>query len=176
LTHEELLELVDLLEQNPGEERLILKWVWEGQTAKDICIGTQGLIGLRKEKSADEVQLEEDFDEPVFPDRRNRGISDKPYFDEENDCWAVDTDHGHEEGDLLYVVSEYVRGGLYFPFSYGPDGARDHEHEFELVIQSLLYDPKTFSIEGYEEYYSAQELKLLKAIQDKLLEKSGEDN
>ncbi len=32
-----------------------------------------------------------------------------------------------------------------------------HAHSFEGVIQALLDDPEGFSIEGLEEYYSAQE-------------------
>jgi hypothetical protein len=49
-------------------------------------------------------------------------------------------------------------------------GGRGHDHYFEGVLEALLDDPEGFSIQGYEEYYSKQEMELLEAIQRKLKE------
>ena len=80
-------------------------------------------------------------------------------------------DRDSEEGDLLYVSSEFARTGLYFP--YNDSQTKDweysgHAHSFEGVLHALLDDPEEFTIEGFEEYYSAQEQKMLADIQEKL--------
>lgn len=38
------------------------------------------------------------------------------------------------------------------------------------VLESLLDDPEGFSIQGFEDYYSKQEIEMLEAIQKKLRE------
>lgn len=75
-----------------------------------------------------------------------------------------------EEGPLDYVVSEYVKGGLFFPFWIGNQDYHEHAHDFNGALRFLLSDPVTFSIKGFEEYYSAQEIKLLEQFRKKLLE------
>ena len=74
-----------------------------------------------------------------------------------------------KEGDLLYVASEYARTGFCFPYrTKDTKDWQEHAHGFEGVIEALLEDPENFSIEGFEEYYSRQELEMLMAIQEKL--------
>ena len=36
------------------------------------------------------------------------------------------------------------------------------------MLEALLEDPEYFSIEGFEEYYSQQEIRLLTAIKEKI--------
>ena len=94
----------------------------------------------------------------------------RPYYDWNDKCWRITfPDRDAEEGDLLYVASEYARSGLYFPYqtTKALDG-HGHDHYFEGVLEALLDDPTGFSISGYEEYYSKQELELLNSIQRKL--------
>ena len=80
-------------------------------------------------------------------------------------------DRDAEEGDLLYVASEYARTGLYFPYyTTKAFGGRGHDHYFEGVLESLIDDPEGFSIQGFEEYYSKQEIEMLETIQRKLKE------
>ena len=44
--------------------------------------------------------------------------SNRPYYVETAQLWKVDIPGwGIEEGDLLYVASEYARAGLIFPYS-----------------------------------------------------------
>ena len=43
-----------------------------------------------------------------------------------------------------------------------------YDHSFEGVIRALLEDPEGFTIEGFEDYYSAQEQEMLTDIQEKL--------
>lgn len=47
-------------------------------------------------------------------------------------------------------------------------GYHGHAHEFDGVLKALLLNPESFSIEGVEEYYSAQEIKLIHMLQEKV--------
>ena len=80
-------------------------------------------------------------------------------------------DRDAEEGCLLYVAGEFARTGLYYPYRDSETRGRDfcgHSHSFEGVLESLFDDPRNFSIEGYESYYSAQERDMLTAVQEQL--------
>lgn len=107
------------------------------------------------------------IDETINEQNRN---SHRPYYDRTEKCWRVTfPDRVAEEGDLLYVASEYARTGLYYPYyTTKAMGGRVHDHYFEGVLESLLDDPEGFSTQGFEEYYSKQEIEVLEAIQRKL--------
>lgn len=96
----------------------------------------------------------------------------KPYYDTINRVWKLDTELGIEEGDEIYIASEYVKGGLIYPFH---DKRREeeiyhsHVHDFSSVVKFLLGQPQYFSIEGFEKYYSQQERELIDALKQKLL-------
>ena len=107
------------------------------------------------------------IDERINEQNRN---SYRPYYDRKDRCWRVKfPDRDAEEGDLLYVASEYARTGLYFPYHTTKAlGGHGHDHFFEGVLEALLDDLEGFSIQGYEEYYSKQEMEMLEAIQRKL--------
>jgi hypothetical protein len=45
----------------------------------------------------------------------------------------------------------------------------NHVHEFERVIINLMKNPEEFSVEGFHDYYSSQELRVLHNLQDALL-------
>ena len=109
------------------------------------------------------------IDETINEQNRD---TNRPYYDRAEKCWRVTfPDRDAEEGDLLYVASEYARTGLCFPYytTKAMDG-RGHDHYFEGVLESLLDDPEGFSIQGFEDYYSKQEIEMLEAIQKKLRE------
>ena len=95
-----------------------------------------------------------------------------PYYDHEKKIWKVRfPDRDAEEGDLLYVVSEFSRSGLYYPYNNKQTRNKKHSghsHSLEGVIEALLDDPDWFSILGFEKYYSQQEIDLLVATQEKL--------
>lgn len=101
---------------------------------------------------------------------RNSGC---PYYDDEAACWKVSfPDREAEEGSLLYVVSEFIRGGLYFPFNDSQTSGKPypgHAHSFDGVLKALLDDPNGFSIEGFEDHYSEQEQTLLEDLRHKLI-------
>ena len=102
----------------------------------------------------------------------------KPYYDGGIKTWRVDfPDRDSEEGDLLYVASEYARTGLYYPYNDSDTAGKDysgHTHSFDGVILALLDDPTGFTIAGFEEYYSQQEQEMLASIQKKLLSDAKE--
>ncbi len=94
-----------------------------------------------------------------------------PYYDFVNKTWKVMSECGIEEGDALYIASEFVKGGLIYPFhSEAPEKGkhRNHAHDFTSVVEFLLNRPPYFSIEGFEEHYSTQEQELLVQLQKKL--------
>ncbi|MBO7403447.1 MAG: hypothetical protein J6V24_00660 [Clostridia bacterium] len=96
-----------------------------------------------------------------------------PTYDRRRKTWRVDfEDRDPEEGSLLYVAGEFARTGLYFPYSDSGTKGREypgHAHSFEGVLRALLDDPEGFSVEGFEESYSRQELDMLRAVQEKLI-------
>lgn len=100
-----------------------------------------------------------------------------PWYDRRKKCWKIDfPDRDPEEGDLLYVASEFARTGLYFPYNDSQTKDQEysgHDHYFEGVLKALLDDPEGFSIEGFEEYYSVQEREMLEAVQKRLLQEQG---
>lgn len=101
----------------------------------------------------------------------------RPYFDKQEKLWKIDfPERPSEEGDLLYVASEYAYSCLYFPYNDSSTKGKDycgHCHSFEGVIEALLDDPSGFTIEDFEEYYSKQEMEFLSSIQKRLLQGSG---
>ena len=95
-----------------------------------------------------------------------------PFYDKKKKCWKVTVDGRHEYGDLVYICGEFANTGLYYPFHTQdlPCEFEEHEHDFEGVLLALLDNPYTFSIKGFEEYYSAQEIDMLNDIQRRLHE------
>ena len=106
--------------------------------------------------------------------------TNKPFYDELQRTWKVDIPGwGTEEGELLYVIGEYTRSGLWYPFTKAKSAGRGyqyHEHTFTGVIEALLSDPTDFSVVGFEEYYSKQERDLLVMLQTKLLEERSTES
>lgn len=99
-----------------------------------------------------------------------------PYYDSVSGTWKVVTEWGKEEGDAIYIASEFVKDGLYYPFHSEPLCREDHynhAHNFTIVVSFLLKRLEFFSVVGFEEYYSRQELELLNKIKMKL-QVSGE--
>lgn len=94
-----------------------------------------------------------------------------PYYNRKECCWKVRVDGRLEKGCLEYVCCEFTKNGLFYPYRTKPDTSkwREHSHTFEGVLADLIHNPKTFSIKGFEEYYSKQEIEFLDAIQNKLL-------
>lgn len=81
---------------------------------------------------------------------------------------AADGEPVDTTGSLLYVAEEFANSGLDYCFAVS--GMEDHAHCFDRVIHELLRDPKTFSIEGFEEDYSKQEIEMLEAVRKRALE------
>ena len=103
----------------------------------------------------------------------------RPAYDRRKKRWRVEfADRDAEEGCLLYVAGEFARTGLYFPYNDSDTKGREypgHAHSFEGVLRALLDDPEGFTVEGFEDAYSAQERDMLRAIQEKLKELDKEE-
>jgi hypothetical protein len=106
--------------------------------------------------------------------------SNRPFYDELQRTWKVNIPGwGVEGGELLYVIGEYTRSGLWYPFTKAESaerGYQHHEHTFTGVVEALLSDPSDFSVAGFEEFYSKQELNLLEKLQTKLLEERSAES
>ena len=75
-----------------------------------------------------------------------------------------------EEGPLAEVVCSWLHTSLYYPYHHGDPAKypQAHGHFFEHALREALRSPETFSTAGLEEYYSAQELELLRQVKEKL--------
>lgn len=94
-----------------------------------------------------------------------------PYYDTTSHTWKLITELGLEEGNATYIASEFVKGGLIYPFHSEPpekEEYHNHAHDFNSVVDFLLDKPGYFSIDGFEEYYSEQERELLNCLKVKL--------
>ena len=108
-----------------------------------------------------------------FPEREP-GPDIPPYYDSESGIWTTRVDERRESGDIGYVCAEFSGAGLIYPFNTRrsrENGWHDHAHGFDGVLEALIEDeaPEAFSVEGFEKYYSEQELKMLRKVQEKLL-------
>ena len=93
-------------------------------------------------------------------------------YNEKSKTWKVNVPGwGIEEGSLQYVIGEFIGFNLIYPYNTEQTQNCEyhgHSHEFDGVLKALLHYPDSFSIEGFEEYYSKQELDLLQRLQNKL--------
>ena len=86
----------------------------------------------------------------------------KPFYDKFSKTYRVFfKDRPDEEGNIEYVVSEYIHGGLYYPFDIA--GIHDHEHTFSGVLDTIMrYNGIGFRLRDEDKvFYSKQELNML---------------
>ncbi len=96
---------------------------------------------------------------------------DFPFYDPASETWKVVTEYGEQEGNVMYIASEFVRDGVIYLFHCEPpekEKYHEHAHSFEGVVSCLLEQPEYFSVAGFEEYYSRQELEFLNLLKKKL--------
>jgi len=97
-----------------------------------------------------------------------------PQVSRSNREWRIELPDGQvEKGSLEYVLGELAHTNLLLPYSTAQTEANDydgHAHDFEGVLYALLHYPDSFSIAGFEDYYSQQEIEFLDAVQNKLIE------
>ena len=87
--------------------------------------------------------------------------------------WYAFVDGRMERGDIEYVCSEFAKRSLYYPYHLKGkeiDGWEHHQHEFASVLSTLIDSPEIFSVCGFEEYYSEQQIFFLGSVQKRLLE------
>ena len=71
-------------------------------------------------------------------------------------------------------IEEFACVGLYYPYhlkGFDEQNYQPHTHSFEELVREILKNYAIFSIDGFEEYYSKQELEFItdaiKALKDK---------
>ena len=117
------------------------------------------------------AQNNENASENFYKDSESENTIKIPFYDSTKHTWKLVTELGIEEGDATYIASEFVKGGLIYPFHSEPpekEEYHNHTHDFNSVVEFLLNKPAYFSIDGFEEYYSEQEKELLNCLKVKL--------
>lgn len=91
-----------------------------------------------------------------------------PTYILEIDAWGVETCHGVEVGDVLYVTDQFCWDSvMYLFYDKCHKECPNHVHgDFKTVIEALLASPEDFSIEGFEELYSMQERRVLMNVKN----------
>ncbi len=79
--------------------------------------------------------------------------------------WILNTKHGPEVGTADYIAGEFCGDNVVY--NYKINGSPDHTHSFEGVIDILMLNPFGFSVKGFENEYSAQELRILYNLQER---------
>lgn len=92
-----------------------------------------------------------------------------PAYNHAEKLWGAEVSSGMYWGDLTYISYMVCGVTMTFPFYYR-DGEPDYAENFEQVLYALNRYPETFSIQGFEGRYSAQERRLLAALQEALLQ------
>ena len=92
-----------------------------------------------------------------------------PEYLSEVKCWDVTIDGRTEQGELSYVLGELCRDGLLYRYNNGKQ-FHGHSHSFEGVLKALVSFPASFSVEGFENDYSEQELRLISKSKEVLLQ------
>ena len=113
-----------------------------------------------------------------FLSNRKSGVINKsiPYYNSRKNMWYCEFPERNikeEFGTLEYVVSEFIGDGLVY--HYYLNGEVDHEHNFEGVLYHVLHSYDTFSIKGFEKEYSAQEIRIIEKLKEKIKEKVGHE-
>lgn len=75
-------------------------------------------------------------------------------------------------------IEELIRSSLLYRYIIGDKNNSEyqpHSHTFDSVLHQVYDYPETFSIEGYEEDYSNQEIEFLKSAKKELLNKGYKD-
>ena len=93
-----------------------------------------------------------------------------PTYVEEEEEYVVNTSNGVQIGDLYYIVGEFCKDGVLYHYNnkYYTDYP-NHEHSLDGVIEAVIDEPETFSIEKYLDEYSVQERALLYNLKDLIL-------
>lgn len=100
------------------------------------------------------MEFSHDIDEIIMADENVTTEEERakvPYYDSVSKTWRVVTEWGREEGDAIYIASEFVKDSLYYPFHSAPSWKEEHHnhaHEFASVVSFLLKKPDFFSIVG----------------------------
>ena len=97
-----------------------------------------------------------------------------PMFNEEQGEWEVEAFYNgklvYDSGKLDTVMETFAHSGLYYPYktkdSVTTDDWQDHCHSFDELLHVIADEYESFSIEGFEDYYSKQEREFIQAILD----------
>jgi len=70
---------------------------------------------------------------------------------------------------IAFLMDGFANYGEVYYYQTDEHGHSDHGHSLSDVLCRLFFDPTDLHFEGFEYYYSPQQLKLIKAAQKKLL-------
>jgi hypothetical protein len=136
---------------------------------KEMEVLRQLLLGKDKESLSDFVYYDDSKYKRLEQQYKGSYI---PTFDKESGLWVVDTEHGIEYGDALYIAGEFCGDNPIYLFNddENPNSQMpNHEHELADVVIALFRNPESFSVKGFEDCYASQEIRILETLQDALL-------
>ena len=139
-------------------ERLSLHDKDERRVYLDYLINVYAKKSLMKRKGSKPEYVSE------LTDKLEQRYLDEyiPVYDEDADCWCVQTGHGFEKGNIDYVAAKFSGTGLIYHFV--ENGKEDHVHGFEAVLERIIANPEGIEIEsGYSEY-SENELQFAQSV------------
>ena len=90
-----------------------------------------------------------------------------PVYDEDADCWCVQTDHGFQKGDIDYVAAEFSGMGLLYHFL--ENGKKDHVHGFGAVLERIISNPEGIEFEAGHSEYSENELQFIQSVKQAVI-------
>lgn len=140
----------------------IIHWSFEENLAAKFLVENKNEEHTKSQKVRELILSDESLSNSPIPTRFG-----------ESDTWVVKTKSQIEIGNLDYIASEFVEGGIIYRFhnynKSGKEGHHNHGHSITAVLDAIIYNPKGFSIEGFENDYSQQERDFLNAFRNKLL-------
>lgn len=95
-----------------------------------------------------------------------------PRYIPSKDCFVVETATGVKIDDVIMITNYYIKDIVTYHYmnKYHTDDNPGVCLCYSRVLEALVKEPETFSIEGYEDEYSAQERAVLYNMKDLIIE------
>ena len=107
-----------------------------------------------------------------WPPRKGQSGEKVPHFCKKTNEWRCMTGNSETRGNIEYVLEELTMYCESYDYLVRDNQSSEdawHEHFYHDVLKRLLQLPEHFSVDGFEEQYSRQQIELIKAVQVKLL-------
>ena len=107
-----------------------------------------------------------------WPPRKGQSGEKVPHFCKTANEWRCMTGNSETRGNIEHVLEELTMYCESYDYLVRENQLSEdawHEHFYQDVLTRLIQLPENFSVEGFEEQYSRQQIELIKAVREKLL-------